>query len=151
MVDTGTANTFIPWTVEKDLYRDIPGYHKQWFKDSKGRLTTYGVFDLRRLHYEEYPRIGLQIGNREWLTSMANLNFRVATYLKKGIPIDEGNSLLPAAFESSGIPGRYVPSVLGFNFLSELKAVVFDFTPGKERVGFVPREASLKAKVEDVD
>jgi len=157
VVDTGSANTFIPWTVEKDLYRDIPEYRKKWFRDSEGRPGTYGVFDLRRLHYEEYPRIGLQIGNREWLTSMANLNFRVADYLKKGIPTDEGNSALPVAFESNrcleinGIPGRYVPSILGFNFLSELKGVVFDFTPGKERVGFVPREASLKAKVEDVD
>ena len=147
----------IPWTVEKDLYRDIPGYRKELFKNREGRLSTYGVFDLRRHHYEEFPRIGLQIGDREWLTSMANVNFRVADYLKKGIPTDEGNSLLPVAFESNrrfeinGIPGRYVPSILGFNFLSELKGVVFDFTPGKERVGFVPREASLKARVEDMD
>ena len=63
--------------------------------------------------------------------------------------------MLPAAylshskFETNELPGRYIPSLLGFNFLSELKGVVFDFTPGKEGVGFVPREA--QSKVEEVD
>jgi len=47
--------------------------------------------------------------------------------------------LTPEAFDSNrmweinNIPGRYIPSIFGVKFLSELK----DFTPG---IGFVPRD-----------
>jgi hypothetical protein len=32
-----------------------------------------------------------------------------------------------------------IPSILGQQFSGNLKGLVFDFTPGKERVGMVPR------------
>jgi len=44
-------------------------------------------------------------------------------------------------WEINNIPGRYIPSIFGVKFLSELK----DFTPG---IGFVPRDWSPKVEAQ---
>jgi hypothetical protein len=41
-----------------------------------------------------------------------------------------------SAIRGAGDHGR---AILGMSFLSTLKGVIFDFTKGSERVGFIPR------------
>jgi hypothetical protein len=146
VVDTGSGNSLIPWTVEKDLYRDIPEYHKEWLRNREGKLGKYGFLDLRKHQLKEYPRIGLQIGDREWLTSMANLNVGIPNYLKKYIHFDDRWSILPVAFQShkrfetNEIPSRGIPRAS--TFCRNLKESSSTSRQGRRELGlFQERQA----------
>jgi len=56
------------------------------------------------------------------------------------------SSVVPNTIFSQLVRADHISSIVGGSFLTHLKGLVFDFTPGKERVGMVPRvESRIKA------
>jgi hypothetical protein len=86
--------------------------------------------------------MSLCIGGHEWLAEMANPETRP---LGRMLIQDEGYQLLlssfvPAEMFETSANGDNLPSIVGASFLSKLRGLIIDFSPGKERIGFVPRQ-----------
>ena len=78
----------------------------------------------------------------EWLTDIADSFSKETVYYNDGQAL--GDFLDPIFIPTTELPYSIdqkvkIPSVIGGSFLNKLKGLVFDFTPGKERVGFIPR------------
>ena len=143
MVDTGSTWTVLPdefltelWEVSKlqvfAVFVDFGG---------NGSVTPVPCYDLRGFAADERPAVAFRLDNKEWIFEVAD-----TTDGELFGPKGEGtgqfaSSIYPKSLlEGSGYRGRgRIPSVLGHQFWGHLKGLVFDFTPGRERVGLVPR------------
>jgi hypothetical protein len=105
-------------------------------KDIKPRK----LFNMTGISRPKYPVMSLRLGPAEYLSEMVDEHTlgNIADFL---LP-EYGTEIYLPTFLTSGILGKRGDdeSVVGANFLRMLKGVVIDFTPGKEKVGFIPRE-----------
>jgi hypothetical protein len=89
------------------------------------------------------PAMAIQMGGTEWLSDLVDLEIEHTVVSRDGrtetryMPIFLSSNDLPFKVDSKHVP--VIPNIVGGNFFKNLKGLVFDFTPNKERVGFVPR------------
>jgi hypothetical protein len=86
--------------------------------------------------------MALSMKGIEWLTDIADPFSKKFIYASDGQPLGEflDPTFLPTTELPFSVDRKFkIPSIIGGNFLNKLKGLVFDFTPGKERVGFIPR------------
>lgn len=96
-------------------------------------------FNFSALQPEEYPTMAIKLGGREWLAEVADSNHRIncqscgAEVFSPSAHADEWVKEMGRNQEIN------IPSISGATFWNHLKGLVFHFTAGQERVGFVPR------------
>lgn len=126
VIDTGSASHYLPSVTTELLFHEDPL--------SKKYMQVHFVPD--QYTPVETTQAGYQLVDPDVPGPPVRLVFRgpdVEWPLSLESPTrDEYASLRSAA------AGH--PAVLGMPFLSQRKAVIFDFTPGKERIGFIGDE-----------
>lgn len=141
IIDTGSNIGVLPDKVLTPLFEKVAG---RTTVRSHGYLSGSTVFNLSSVPPELYPTMAMRLGDMEWLTEIVN---------ERGIleenyytPQEYQNFSLPNYISDKSLMARngfkesdWIPSILGSPFWSNLKGLVFDFTPGKERVGLIPR------------
>lgn len=141
-VDTGSNIGILPGKVLTSLHNKMATRTNA--ESFFSHVDGFPIFNLTDLPLEMYPAVAMRFGDFEWLAEMANergsLTSRLLTtesYKNFSLP-----NYFPDLFLAQmnrKLKGKEIPSVLGSPFWSSLKGLVFDFTPGQERVGFVPR------------
>jgi len=135
-VDTGATLTILPEEVLQNLWKIVAppvSWSEQYGCNNASILIP--VYNLTSYTTEEYPAMAFRLGDKEWTSEVMDTSFG---------PETEGSnvfisSVVPNTIFSQSVGANDVPSLLGESFLTHLKGLVFDFTPGKERVGMVPR------------
>jgi len=85
--------------------------------------------------------MALRLGDQEWLAQLTSPSLNLAS----GFGYNDSEQVLsvlaflPKEPYKQSVGWNEIPTVLGAPFWMNLKGLVFEFTPGKERVGFVPR------------
>lgn len=146
-VDTGSAIGILPKRFMSRLF-----FIERAFKRGIFPWGTTHVFDTTKYPGNRPPAMAIPMGGIEWLSDLMDLETKLLPKSSFDGPEVDVGSYWPT-FWSSGelqynIASRdvsLIPSIVGQTFLKKLKGVVFDFTPNKERVGFVPRYQSKSA------
>ena len=139
VIDTGCSYGILPGRVLSKIYSKEPGMMRLWYEG--GVRTT--LFNSTTYCNGEIPTMVIGMENYEWLTDIADPTSVEDPVYSDGKPF--GIFLNPTFIPSTELSLKgldknlRVPSVIGGSFLNNLRGLVFDFTPGKERVGFVPR------------
>lgn len=137
IVDTGASIGILPSNVWKKMLAKVSTFPAT-ITSNHNITETLPIFNLTSIPLDNYPTMALRMGDTEWLAEMCNLKLNIATNL--GLDgVLSLPSFLPDEMFRDLADWKYVPSVLGSPFWSNLKGLIFDFTPGRERVGFVPR------------
>jgi hypothetical protein len=138
IVDTGCTFSLLPGDVAWKISENYPGF--QEFGNMSHPLFNRTMSRTP----DRTPNMILAGGGWRWTADVVQSSplFRpkwIETADPNGVElmfptyISTGNPFLDA-------PEEEVPSLVGIHLLRMQKGVVFDFTPGKERVGFVPRD-----------
>ena len=75
-----------------------------------------------------------RLGDKEWISDIVDTTFGTES---EGSQVHITSVISDSFFHQPG-DDHYI-SLLGASFFSHLKGLVFDYTPGKERLGLVPR------------
>jgi hypothetical protein len=128
--------TILPGDVLEDFWKVVtPKPFWTEYLNFENTSIQVPVYNLKDYDTEEFPAMAFRLGDKEWILEVADKSLG---------PEKEGSSV----YLSSVCPdtvfrqlnrGSDIPSILGGPFFTHLKGLVFDFTPGKERVGMVPR------------
>jgi hypothetical protein len=148
VIDTGCTLSVIPNEVWENMYFDEP--RTIAVGENEWNLTY--MMDLSGLPSYGYPAVTMNVDGQEWIFELASRN---KTLLPSQYSLGEFKSgmdyRIPAAESWDEIMNGTLPAdikvdidferemILGSNFWSGLKGMVFDFGPGSKRVGLVPR------------
>jgi len=146
IVDTGSSFGVLPGKMLTQIYSREPAFERYYFTEER-RSEYYfnGSFYPQR----QIPRLTMGIANSTWSTEIADPGFPLESVQFSNGEVGTG-PFYPPTFRSVGdlpfkVPRNLkVPSIIGGSFLKTLRGVIFDFTPGRERVGFVPRENTMQ-------
>lgn len=140
IVDTGSTLGVLPGDVWTEVFGLAPGF-PAIYENEDGELKRLGLFNLTDVSPELFPTMALRIGDLEWLAELSNMKLNIAPRMGfKENRILSLPSFLPTDVFEELLNTTNIPSIIGATFWSNLKGLVFDFTPGKEKVGFVPRK-----------
>lgn len=142
MVDTGATIGVLPKTVMREVFWYERAFRSARSRRPNGERFITHIYDSSVYRGDRTPAMAMKMGGTEWLSEVVNWDT-----VEDGITDTKGPPLgpfhLPTFLSSGEIPfaidHKLVPSIVGGTFLSKLRGLVFDFTPNKERVGFVPR------------
>src|SRR5208282_5311653 len=141
IVDTGSSLGILPDNIWSQIYSHAPGF-PTLHKKENGEQKELPMFNLTNVSPELIPTMALRIGDIEWMAELGTVQLNVAEKLGFGSnQILTLPSFLPAVVFQELFNVTNIPSILGSPFWSNLKGMVFDFNPGRERVGFVPRKS----------
>lgn len=136
IINTASPFGFLPPSMREIYYstKRYPRFH------CKRTLKETRLFNMTGIPRIKYPAMSLLLGPTEYLSEMVDHETvgNIADFFRE----ECGTEVFPPMFLTRGLLRKREndDSVIGANFLRRLKGVVFDFTPGEERVGFVPRE-----------
>jgi len=135
VVDTGSASHYLPSVTTELLFHQEPLSQKY--------LQVHFVPD--QYTAVETTEAGYQLTDPDIPDPPVRLVFR-GPEVEWPLSLDSPTGDEYASLRSSAA-GQ--PAVLGTPFLSQRKGVIFDFTPGKERIGFIgnDRILSLEEKI----
>jgi Eukaryotic aspartyl protease len=136
IVDTGASMSILPEEVMERFWRvsqPKPIWPTLAEGEKRPNIFPFPLYDLTGYGANERPAMTFRIGNEEWINEIADTT---SGTLVAGLDVYIG-SVFP--FSSLQEDRKYEISILGATFWSHLKGLVFDYTPGEERVGFVPR------------
>jgi len=141
VVDTGCSVTVLPDEVLDKLWNWMkPQLFSMKFTFGKNTSVLFPGYDLRGLRTDQRPAMALRLGSKEWISEVVHTTatgqFLGAQGQGTGLFL---SSVCPSSVFTEMIHREDIPSILGQQFWGNLKGLVFDFTPGKERVGMVPR------------
>ena len=136
-VDTGATLTVLPGDVLEDFWKVVTP-KPSWTQCLNFEKTSMQVpaYDLKDYDTEEFPAMAFRLGDKEWISEVADKSLGPE---KEGSSVYLSSVCPDTVFRQLPLGGSDIPSILGGTFFTHLKGLVFDFTPGKERVGMVPR------------
>jgi hypothetical protein len=147
IVDTGSSSGILPGKMVRQIYSREPGFERYYFTDQRRSMYYFnGSFYPQR----QIPRLTMGIANSTWSTEIADSGLAPIESLQFSNGEVGTGPFYPPTFTSVDdlpfkVPRNFkVPSIIGGSFLKTLRGVVFDFTPGRERVGFVPRDNAIQ-------
>jgi hypothetical protein len=143
MVDTGSNIGILPKTVMREVFWYERAFRRARSHRPNGEHFITHIYDSSVYRGDRSPAMAIKMGGTEWLSEIVNWDtVEDGTTDTNGPPL-VGPFHLPTFLSSGEFPfvidHKLIPSVVGGTFLSKLRGLVFDFTPNKERVGFVPR------------
>ena len=139
VIDTGSSWSILPDKALEDVWSMMkPQFFTILIKFGRNRSAPLSGYNLQRFAKDERPAIALRLQDREWISELADTTSHIV-----GPDGEDTGLYFPAIcpksiFKSSNYR-EHIPSILGHPFWGNLKGMVFDFSPGKERIGFVPR------------
>jgi Eukaryotic aspartyl protease len=141
-IDTGASAGILPTKVLSQIYKKEPAFESVIFNIGK-RAAAYYLFNRTSYPAGRVPVMAIKLGGTEWLSDLVDLDVEASQVLPDGQVLGPFRqpTFMSVAFIGSGweLETKDIPSIIGGSFLNKLKGLVFDFTPNKERVGFVPR------------
>jgi len=135
-IDTGSSITILPGEIVERFWRVVKP------KPSSPELSEgetpppipFPVYDLTGYMADQHPAMTFRLGEKEWICDIVDTTFGSES---EGSEVYLGSVFPDSSFDPNGEIGEI--SLLGATFWSHLKCLVFDHTPGEERVGLVPR------------
>ena len=141
-IDTGASAGILPTKLLSQIYKKEPAFESVTFNIGK-RTAAYYLFNRTLYPAGRVPVMAIKLGGTEWLSDLVDLDVEASQVLPDGQILGPFRqpTFMSVAFIGSGweLESKDIPSIIGGSFLNKLKGLVFDFTPNKERVGFVPR------------
>lgn len=139
IVDTASSVTILLDDVPEKLWTVIsPRLVPIRLPGPRNSTDVVPGYDMNGLGADERPAVAFRLGDREWISEIADTS---AGQIRGSGGEDTG--LYFSAIYPRFFIGQYVcaeiPSILGYPFWSNLKGLIFDFSPGSERVGLVSR------------
>ena len=123
LVDTGSVHHYLPRTTAQDLFSE----------ETLSQKYTQIHFASNHASATEKSEASFQLVSSPAPSDPVYLEF-AGSKLKWPVRLDSPLDNEYASIRSAASGGR---AVLGMPFISSLKGVIFDFTKGKERVGFI--------------
>ena len=122
-VDTGTIRVYLPSIIAEQLFSQ---------DELKNKYEKLGAINPTA---PEKSQIAWRLKSPHEISEPVHFRFA-------GSKVEWPMSLKLSGDEYSVVmvPGKGTGPMLGLSFLIQLKGVIFDFTEGKERVGFISRE-----------
>lgn len=142
IVDTGSSTVLMTDEVWGTIFNDTPRFIKKPFKpecEAQARGVQMPLVNLTGLEPYENPSFVMKLDRLEWVMEIGNphIQERVEQVCDLG---GEQGLVGPALLSQSDLKLKLGETIIiGQTFWGGLKGMVFEFTPGKERVGFVPR------------
>jgi hypothetical protein len=139
VVDTGSSAGILPTYLLAAIYDEEPAMLGIPIQVNNAGILH--VFNASVYPSGKAPLIDIEFGGTKWSAELADLGQQVGKS-------EEGNLVDKLYVQAFWPPGEFlpveddptsVPNIIGGPFLQKQKGVVFDFTPNRERVGFVPR------------
>jgi len=142
IVDTGSTWGLMPGKMVTEIYSREPGFGQYYLSEQRRSVYYFNgsFYPQRRI-----PSMTFGIANSRWSTEIADSGFPLESLQFSNAEVAAGPFYPPSFTSVHDLPFKLgpnpnIPSIIGGSFLKTLRGVIFDFTPGRERVGFVPRE-----------
>jgi Eukaryotic aspartyl protease len=142
IVDTGSSVVFLNDEIWGTIFNDTPRFIKQPFRPEFAAQfpvppeVQMPLVNLTGLEPYEYPSFVMKLDRLEWVMEIGNPN--VQDTVEQICDVNGSGLLGPAILPLSAVPVNET-MIIGQTFWHGLKGMVFEFTPGTRRVGFVPR------------
>jgi hypothetical protein len=144
VVDTGASIGILHKSIMTELF-----WYERAFvralrpRKPNGKYHITHIYDSNVYPGGRTPAMAIRMGGTEWLSEVVDWEVETSCYNgQNGTPLVgpfHGTTFISTAEAPFDVAQKRIPSVVGATFLNKLKGLVFDFTPNKERVGFVPR------------
>ena len=136
-IDTGSSITVLPGEVMERFWRVVSPKPSSpnLSEGEKPPTIPVQVYNLTGYAADQHPAMTFRLGDTEWILDIVDTSFGTEF---EGSEVYVASVVPDSSFHQDDEPGSEI-SILGATFWSHLKGLVFDYTPGKERVGFVPR------------
>ena len=139
IVDTGASVGLLPTKQWEKIYNHVPNFPLKGLYNNKP--ADLPLFNLTDVSLCQIPTMALRLGDQEWLAQLTSPSLNMASFFgfndsQQALSVP---AFLPKEPYRENVDWNEIPSVLGAPFWMNLRGLVFDFTRGKERVGFVPR------------
>jgi len=134
-IDTASSITILPGDIVDRLWRVVkPKPSLSTLSEGETPPIPFPVYNLTGYMADQHPAMTFRLGQEEWICDIVDTTFGSES---EGNEVYLGSVFPDSSFDPNGEIGEI--SVLGATFWSHLKGLVFDHTPGEERVGLVPR------------
>jgi hypothetical protein len=139
IVDTGASVGLLPTKQWEKIYNHVPNFPLKGLYNNKP--ADLPLFNLTDVSLCQIPTMALRLGDQEWLAQLTSPSLNMASFFgfNDSRQVLSVPAFLPKEPYRENVDWKEIPSVLGAPFWMNLRGLVFDFTRGKERVGFVPR------------